>query len=131
MAQQEQKKEEEYVPCNFEYEKAVFFWKLSDETTTETMKDLLSKYGPLDYCYVVSSQKRAKLGRAKFKPVALSEDKGLSKEEIMKKARQRAVDAVAKAVADIHEKKEVNGKVIKIQPARPCDMKEYQRYGDY
>ena len=137
MAVQEEKtKEEEYVPCNYEYEKSVFFWKLSENTTAETMEKLLEKYGEckLDYCYVATNDKDGSskcLGRAKFKPMALIEDKDLDKDEVIKKARQRAVDAVQKSVDAIHEKIKVDGKTIKLQPARKCDKKEYDRYGDY
>ena len=126
-------KDEEFVPCNYEYEKAVFFWKLDPKTTAATMKTLLEKYGGLDYCYIATKEDGTSkcLGRAKFKPIATKEDKNLSKQEAINKARQRAIDAVAKAVNEIHEKEKVDGKTIKLQPARKADKKEYQRYGDY
>ena len=134
MASQEtEEKDEEFVPCNYEYEKAVFFWKLDAKTTADTMRGLLEKYGKLDYCYVATKDDGTSkcLGRAKFKPIATAEDKNLGKNEAILKARQRAVDAVAKAVAEIHEKVQVDGKTIKLQPARKADKKEYERYGDY
>eukprot|EP01084_Bolivina_argentea_P066084 120454_1 len=136
MAQQDETKNEEYIPCNYEYEKAVFFWKLNPNTTAETMRKLLEEYGKckLDYCYIAMDNKDRTskcLGRAKFKPMASIEDKDLNKNDAINKSRQRAVAAVKNVVDAIHEKIEVDGKKIKLQPARKCDKKEFERYGDY
>ena len=46
----------DYVPCNFEYEKAVFFRKLDPNTKEETIRAALSAFGPLDYCYIVKNE---------------------------------------------------------------------------
>merc|ERR1711978_808551 len=93
-ATEEAKAEEEEVPNNWEYEKAVFFWKLKADTTTEDVKAFLTKIGPLDYCYVATDAdgNTKKLGRAKFRPVAAVEDKKLTKDQAILKARARACE---------------------------------------
>ncbi len=60
MAQQpkDPAKEEEEAPPknNGEYVKAVFFYKLSEDTKDETMKGLCGKFGEMDYCFMAVSK---------------------------------------------------------------------------
>lgn len=122
-----------YAPCNEEYEKAVFFRRLSPATTDGTMLAVLEEFGPLDYCYIAKSPERVslKIGRAKFRPVAdATEDGALDKVERILQARQRAVDNAA-AACDALDRTLVDGHEIRVEIARPADMNEYTRYGDY
>ena len=116
-------------------EKAVFFRKLAPGTTDATVRALLERFGPLDYCYVArdpGTGASKRIGRAKFRPVAVpAEDAGLgSKGRRILRARQRAVDNAAAACAAL-DRTEVDGATIRVEGARPADMKEYSRYGDY
>jgi len=97
------------------------------------MRATLECFGPLDYCYVATSQDGASLriGRAKFRPVAIPvEDAGLDKTQRILAARQRAVDN-AEAACKAIDKIEIDGQEIRLTGARRADMKEYTRYGDY
>ena len=120
-------------PCNEEYEKSVFFRRLSPDTTDEAIRTALEEYGPLDYCYIAKTPegKSMKIGRAKFRPVAISsEDAGFEKDARILRARQRAVDNAA-AACDALDQSDLDGHRIRLESARPVDMKEYTRYGDY
>ena len=74
------REEEPPVPCNYEFEKAVFFRKLSPDTTDAAIRALLETHGPVDYCYVAREEDGAskRLGRAKFRAVAAAEDAALA-----------------------------------------------------
>ena len=121
------------APCNEEYEKAVFFRRLSPSTTDATMRRVLSQFGPLDYCYVAKGRdgQSLRIGRAKFRPVAIAtEDGKQDKVERILRARQRAVDN-AVAACDALDNSQLDSAVIRVEGARPADMKEFTRYGDY
>lgn len=119
-------------PCNFEYEKSVFFRRLNRGTEDETIQNLLEQFGPLDYCYIARDKdgNSTRIGRAKFKSVGASSDEELERNEWILIARQRAVDN-AKAAVEGLDKMEVEGTEIRVGLARKADMKEYLRYGDY
>ena len=121
------------VPCNFEFEKAVFFRKLDASTSDETIRAALTTFGPLDYCYIARDEAGAskKLGRAKFRAVAIAaEDSPLEKDAAILQARRRAVENADRAVEEL-DKSSMDGAVIRLEKARPADDKEYSRYGDY
>ena len=124
-------------PCNYEYEKSVFFRRLDPTTTDETMRLKLEVFGPLDYCYIARDMEgnSMRIGRAKFRPVAVSDNQQGHDEKGNKvwriwQARQKAVDN-AKAAGLGLDGVEIDGQVIKIEIARPVDYKEWIRYGDY
>lgn len=124
--------ESEYVPCNFEYEKSVFFRKLDPETTGADMAKILSKFGPLDYCYVAQNKGVSKkIGRAKFRAQGHADDRTLAKDQAITTARNRAIANADAAVTAIDNKLEVGGKIIRCEKSRPADLIEYTRYGDY
>jgi hypothetical protein len=121
------------APCNLEYEKALFFRRLCPTTTDATLRATLETFGPLDYCYVARNQDGSsmRIGRAKFQAVAVvADDAGLDQTQRILSARQRAVDNAAAACSGLN-KSEVDGQTILVDRARPVDMKEFTRYGDY
>ena len=121
-------------PCNEEYEKSVFFRRLNPTTTDATIRSILENFGPLDYCYIARDNdgKSMRIGRAKFRPVAVqrTKDEKVDKVERIMEARQKAVDN-ANAASLALDMTEIDGQKIRIESARPVDMKEYTRYGDY
>ncbi|GMH84210.1 hypothetical protein TrST_g13489 [Triparma strigata] len=121
------------VPCNEEYEKSVFFRRLNEDTTDDTIITLLSEFGPLDYCYIARDAQGVsnKIGRAKFRPVSNpANDKHLNKTERILSARQRAIDNARAAVEGL-DKANIDSSEIRVHLARKADMKEFVRYGDY
>lgn len=102
---------DESVPCNGEYKKCIFFYKLNEETKDETMKNLCKEFGEMDYCYIARKKEdnqSKKLGFAKYKSTEIA---------------QKAVNAL--------NGKEVDGNVLKVAMARPRTKKEIDKYGDY
>ena len=124
------------APCNWEHEKAVFFRRLSPRTDDARMRAALAPHGPLDYCYVARAADGAsmRIGRAKFRAVAVAADDASSGEDDkarqILRARQRAVDNAIAACAAL-DRSLLDGCEIRVERARPVDMKEYTRYGDY
>ena len=55
-------------PCNFEYEKSIFFRRLGASTTDATMRSLLERFGPLDYCYIARGPDGASQARQPVLP---------------------------------------------------------------
>ena len=105
-------------PCNEEYEKAVFFRRLSPDTTDATIRAALEQFGPLDYCYIATTPEGAsmKIGRAKFRAVGEPGDASLDKPQRIINARQRAVDNAAAACRAL-DHSEVDGKAIRVEVA--------------
>jgi hypothetical protein len=122
------------VPCNFEYEKSVFFRKLDPSTTDEVVRAALSAFGALDYCYIGRDAAGAskRIGRAKFRATADAEaDAGLPKDEAILVARQRAVANAIAACAALDRSALGGAAGVRVERARPADWTEYRRYGDY
>ena len=75
-----------------------------------------------------------RIGRAKFRAVAVAADDASSGEDDkarqILRARQRAVDNAIAACAAL-DRSLLDGCEIRVERARPVDMKEYTRYGDY
>ena len=87
----------------------------------------------MDYCYIAKDGdgNSMKIGRAKFRAISIQvEDCALDKDTRILISRQRAVENAAAACAAL-DGSNLDGVEIRVEGARPVDMKEFTRYGDY